>query len=300
MSVALLGVTAMQFYFLRQSYQMQSELFDRSVNEALNSVATKVAKQDAMNFLNTRAQRTNNGFHIKEHTIHIESNSDSTPVVKPDNIKKITVVKAKSSPRQKKLAMWRDSLKRMIMHKKMEDELAGINQEGSFDFKIRIEEFTDEFGDVHGRLIPMVVRKEARVLKKNQKINKYDTLNYVYLDPQFGRQIISVPQINPLWKQQQYRIKKERELQQVKRMLEQDSLQNLPEKVNNKKITVIENLAEEYRKSDEPLTKRVNRFWIDSLLRFELHNKGIYLPFSYEVLTAFGDSLIFSNALNMS
>jgi two-component system phosphate regulon sensor histidine kinase PhoR len=54
MGFALLGVMAMQLYFLRQSYQMQSELFDRSVNEALNNVVSRVAKQDANNFLNSK------------------------------------------------------------------------------------------------------------------------------------------------------------------------------------------------------------------------------------------------------
>ena len=57
MGFALLGVMAMQLYFLLQSYQMQSELFDRSVNEALNNVVSKVSKQDAMNFLSNKAQR---------------------------------------------------------------------------------------------------------------------------------------------------------------------------------------------------------------------------------------------------
>ncbi|HMG08630.1 MAG TPA: hypothetical protein VK609_08985, partial [Mucilaginibacter sp.] len=57
MGFALLGVMAMQLYFLRQSYQMQSELFDRSVSEALNNVVSKVSKQDAVNFLSNKAQR---------------------------------------------------------------------------------------------------------------------------------------------------------------------------------------------------------------------------------------------------
>ena len=56
MGFALLGVMSMQLYFLRQSYQMQSDLFDRSVNDALNNVVNKLAKQDAINFLNKKAQ----------------------------------------------------------------------------------------------------------------------------------------------------------------------------------------------------------------------------------------------------
>ena len=59
MALALLGVMAMQFYFLRQSYRLQSELFDRSVNEALNNVVAKVSKQDAMNFLNDKVKYQN-------------------------------------------------------------------------------------------------------------------------------------------------------------------------------------------------------------------------------------------------
>jgi len=35
---------------------MQSDLFDRSVNDALNNVVSKLAKQDAINFLNKKAQ----------------------------------------------------------------------------------------------------------------------------------------------------------------------------------------------------------------------------------------------------
>ncbi|MDB5062226.1 MAG: hypothetical protein JWP67_2069, partial [Mucilaginibacter sp.] len=55
-----------------------------------------------------------------------------------------------------------------------------------------------------------------------------------------------------------------------------------------------------YGKTSEPLKKRLNSYWIDSLLRFELHNRGIILPFSYEVSTANNDSLIFSSAMDMN
>ena len=51
MSFALFGVMGMQLYFLRQSFHMQSELFDSSVNGALSNVVAKVAKHDALNFL---------------------------------------------------------------------------------------------------------------------------------------------------------------------------------------------------------------------------------------------------------
>lgn len=286
MGFALLGVMAMQLYFLRQSYQMQSELFDRSVNEALNNVVSKVSKQDAVNFLSNKAQRNIIAGNDSNAGIRVLKSNTNKPYAYKKN--------KKQSLREKKIAILRDSLERMIMHKKMDDELANLlQQESSVDFQVKVEEYTDEFGVVHGRFTPQIVRTRiTRTVNRPKKLHKYDTLRYVYIDPQFGKQLISVPQINPLWQREQIRKQKERQVAQIKKMLETDSLQNL----NSGKTTVIENLAEEYRKTGEPLKKRVNPFWIDSLLRFELHNKGIFLPFSYEVTTASSDSLIFSSA----
>ncbi|WP_121808595.1 sensor histidine kinase [Mucilaginibacter kameinonensis] len=283
MGFALLGVMAMQFYFLRQAYQMQSDSFDRQVREAMNNVVDKVTRQDANNFLKTKTQQT---------TISTENEEPGVNTIKVIGDK----ARKHSSAREKRIALLRDSLQRMIQRKKMDDELNGLLQtEGTVDFKVHVEEYTDEFGVVHEQLTPEIVHTRiTRRITQPKKLHKYDTLRYVYVDPQFGKQMISVPRINPLWVQEQTRKQKERQFQQIKKLVESDSV----EKANDAgaKPTVIENLAEEYRKSGEPLNKRINPFWIDSLLRFELHNKGIYLPFSYEVTTANSDSLIFSNA----
>lgn len=281
MGLALLGVMAMQLYFLRQSYQMQSELFDRSVNEALNNVVSKVTKQDANNFLSSRAQ--NKVTDVDEGGIKIvKSNSNKAYDLNSKN---------KATYKQRRIALLRDSLERMIMHKKLDDELSNLlMQEGTIDFSV--EEQTDEFGVVHVRFTPQAVRTRITKIKIPKKLHKYDTLRYFYQDPMIGKQLTLQLIPNPLWEREQRRKQKEKQVYQIKKMLETDSLQNL----NNSKISVIENLAEDYRKSGQPLTKRLSRFWIDSLLRFELHNKGVYLPFSYEVSTANNDSLIFSSA----
>ena len=291
MGFALLGVVVMQLYFLRQSYQMQSELFNRSVNEALNNVVAKVTKQDALNFLNAKTRET--------HKVRDAETFDKKSEISINGSKSIIgdalVIKKKQTKRERKLAILRDSLKRMILHKKMDDDLNAMIQQGSLNLRIRIEQYTDEFGEVHGRFIPEFVKTPARPPVK-QKLHKYDTLRYTYVDPQFGPQVMSVRNLNPDWVKEQERIQKERQFKQVKKWLVTDSLENAPH--NAQKPNIIENLAEEYRKSDEPLNKRLNAFWIDSLLRFELHNRGISLPFSYEVSTANSDSLIFSSAMD--
>ncbi|MCQ6960547.1 sensor histidine kinase [Mucilaginibacter aquariorum] len=291
MGFALLGVVVMQLYFLRQSYQMQSELFNRSVNEALNNVVAKVTKQDALNFLNAKTRET----HKVRDTETFDKKSEISINGSKSIIGDALVIKKKQTKRERKLAILRDSLKRMILHKKMDDDLNAMIQQGSLNLRIRIEQYTDEFGEVHGRFIPEFVKTPARPPVK-QKLHKYDTLRYTYVDPQFGPQVMSVRNLNPEWVKEQERIQKERQFKQVKKWLVTDSLENAPH--NTQKPNVIENLAEEYRKSNEPLNKRLNNFWIDSLLRFELHNRGIFLPFSYEVSTANSDSLIFSSAMD--
>jgi two-component system phosphate regulon sensor histidine kinase PhoR len=152
---------------------------------------------------------------------------------------------------------------------------------------------------VHRRVTPALVRNPLTPrTKKAQKLHKYDTVRYIYSDPQFGKQVISIPHINAQWAHEQDRKVKEKQLDEVRRLLENDSLQNTPQ--NNSKTTVIANLAEEYGKYGEPLRLRLDPTWIYTLIRSELYNKGINLPYSYEITLANKDSLIFSKASDVT
>lgn len=289
MGFALLGVITMQLYFLRQSYQLQSELFDRSVNEALNNVVAKITRHDADNFLNGKARMRSHRVTILKANPAIDNSSPETDVAKV-NPKKLTA-------RQRKSAILRDSLRRLILNQKVDEEFSKLTQGGKYDLQVQFEEYTDEFGVVHRRFTPALVRNPLVTnARKPKKLHKYDTIRYIYADPQFGKQVISLPVINQDWAREQERKEKARQINEMRKLLESDSLQNTPQT----KSTVIENLAEEYGKYGEPLKLRLDPYWIDTLLRIELHNKGINLPFSYEVSLANKDSLIFSKANDIS
>lgn len=299
MGFALLGVTAMQFYFLHQSYQMQSELFDRSVNEALDNVVAKISRRDAMKFLSRKARAGNGSTPVWNSRRTASDNSSAASVDNGQTSSKDEPRKRRLSKREKMIALWRDSLRRMILHKRVDEEMDRLLQGGTINLQLRYEEYTDEFGNVHGTVTPVIVRVPPQPVNKHQKLHKYDTLRYTYYDPQFGKQVISIPHLNPQWVQEQERKQKEHQLHEIQKMLLNDSLQHAAAEPPNKS-TVIENLAEEYSKYGEPLRMRLNPFWIDTLLRVELHNKGIDLPFSYQVMTANNDSLIFSKANDLS
>ncbi|WP_437919170.1 sensor histidine kinase [Sphingobacterium sp. LRF_L2] len=50
MSIALIGVMAMQFYFIKESYKQKSQLFDEGVKAALATVAGKIEKREIYDF----------------------------------------------------------------------------------------------------------------------------------------------------------------------------------------------------------------------------------------------------------
>ena len=52
MSLALVGVFVMQLYYIRESYKLNSKLFEQNVNQALNAVVNKVQRQNAADNIN--------------------------------------------------------------------------------------------------------------------------------------------------------------------------------------------------------------------------------------------------------
>src|SRR5690606_21674351 len=72
MAIALFGVMAMQYYFIRQSFTLKTQLFDESVMAAINTVALKVEKDEALRFLNQKEQQEKR---LRESKIKEESRS---------------------------------------------------------------------------------------------------------------------------------------------------------------------------------------------------------------------------------
>jgi two-component system, OmpR family, phosphate regulon sensor histidine kinase PhoR len=280
MGFALLGVVAMQLYFLRQSYDMQSKVFDRSVKEALENVVAKLNRHDADKFLNDQdRQRRLFARGVADISDILNASQKADP-----NERRIQLVdssKIKNQPgRERQLARLRDSLQRMIVDQKLNEALSG-----SLSVQINYEEFIDPFGNVSYRYTPQVIKIPTN---PNRKLHKYDTSRY--FDPQLGN-VISL-NINPLWQAEQERKQKEKQISRIRQVLSSDSVA----RSQMGKAGVMESLVREYQRSGESLAKRLDPFWVDSLLRYELHNKGINLPFTYEVLHAKNDTLIYSNA----
>jgi two-component system phosphate regulon sensor histidine kinase PhoR len=295
MGFALLGVMAMQFYFLVESYRLKSEIFDRSVSEALSSVVAKVEKQDAINFMERIKMPAKQSIHPQKggNHSHFVYNRITESASKSAN--KNQNSHPEIERKQRRIASLKDSLKSLSSQINNPDDILSYQQ-------LHVEEYIDEIGRVHSQVTQVINPKLSPQLRNQLKsrLQKYDTARYLYNDPQIGPTVVAVPTLNPAWVKEQKRLKKEQTFKHIKKLLE-DSVHLMKAKlVTPQKMNVFEKVAEEYQKADEPLSTRIDRLLIDSLLRFELQNKGIYLPFSYEITNASNDSLIFSNAENIN
>lgn len=287
MSFALLGVIAMQLYFLVQSYDMQSKLFDSTVNGALNNVVDKLSRHDADRFLAKKANGSATARYVPSEDVNKAVAKKYPPQIQI--ISKDTLPSSVSIARQKRIALLTDSLQRLILSQKFDEAFSG---------RLTMDFYSDIFGNIQGRVTAL---PQAKPVKRNGKIHKFDTVFTEYIDPLYGPQIIAQLQLNEVWQKEQMRKEKERSIRQVKRMIDEmteDSLKKAAALAGN--ATSMENLLAEYQRSGEPLKNRLDRKWIDSLLRSELQGRNINVPFNYDVTNANGDSLIFTSAADVA
>lgn len=279
----MLGVIAMQLYFLVQSYSMQSELFDSTVNGALNNVVDKLSKHDADKFLKEKAGR--------DASISYVVNTNNTPITTTRKIVTPTVIapivdtntnNGELTARKKRMAILTDSLQHLIINQKLEDVFLGQN--------LRVDFFYDDFGNVKFRFAAL---PQSTIAKHSGKIRQFDTIPVPFNDPLYGMVMLPQLQVNPLWEKEQIRKQNERQIRLVKQRITQDSLREQAMLAVN--ANPIQDVLQDYQRSGQSLKKRIDREWIDSLLSLELQSRGIDLAYNYDVTNASNDSLIFSS-----
>lgn len=285
MSIALLGVTAMQYYFIQESFSLKSQLFDQSVNEALNAVVYKVEKRDAMLYMQKKAEEK-----LKQAKIENQAAQKPKPVRKIADLVKIRQQKINQDFRM------RDSLLRARYPKALlldndfyETYLKNPDEIDRVRFDIKIQEYVDEMGRVMQNEVQQLYVEnplnQKVVLKKGSK----DSVRYFVIDPVWGAQVISLPRISSKVKANlRKNLREQQEVRKVNKYL--DSVN-----IVKQKTAVFADLAKEYEQVKIPLKKRIDPKLVDTLLEFELRNRGINIPYNYKINFADHDSVLFIN-----
>ena len=291
----------MQYYFIKESYGLKSQLFDQAVNDALSNVTDKLEKKEAILFLANKVEQ--------EDVENSRKQIIRTPsIVAPKKNKSIAsstyaFIKSMKEKQAKSDSLFR--LRDSIIRNKYPNKLVyngpliqEDEQSNQVNLRIDIEELVDENGNSRGVVKRSVIEKpQFRASLSNRGFAVIDSVRqYVVEDPLYGIILKTIPKPNFLTgiseKELQMAAQKTKEEQQLKivgQYLDQ------AEKSGNK-ISLFENIASEIQQVNIPLKKRIQPQTIDSLLKIELANHGINLPYSYKISNSKEDSVIYIKA----
>ena len=306
MTIALLGVMGMQWYFFRQSYQLQSRLFDQSVHEALNNVVERLAKRDANNFLEKKAE-----FIRIPQPVIIES----PPVLvaapeKPVRIKrnrprmsdeKYLMVQQRKAD---SIFLIRDSLLRARYPNVVsfnDAVTASELKDLEYNFRVDVYQVEDAFGQIHEQTRRTISRAPKAYPQISTAISGStpgllpdSVTQYIVFDPIEGAFLRTIP------RPRLRNIPRPPDLNEAEQDNRVQKVKQYFAEENQKKEDVFKDLYQEYREVDVPLNKRVHPQTLDSMLRAELRNLSILSNYEYKVTSAERDSLIFTRASNQT
>ena len=306
MTIALLGVMGMQWYFFRQSYQLQSRLFDQSVHEALNNVVERLAKRDANNFLEKKAE-----FIRIPQPVIIES----PPVLvaapeKPVRIKrnrprmsdeKYLMVQQRKAD---SIFLIRDSLLRARYPNVVsfnDAVTASELKDLEYNFRVDVYQVEDAFGQIHEQTRRTISRApkayphiSTAISGSTPGLLPDSVTQYIVFDPIEGAFLRTIP------RPRLRNIPRPPDLNEAEQDNRVQKVKQYFAEENQKKEDVFKDLYQEYREVDVPLNKRVHPQTLDSMLRAELRNLSILSNYEYKVTSAERDSLIFTRASNQT
>ncbi len=308
MSFALVGVMAMQFYFIRESYELKTQLFDQSVNEALKNVSSKLEKKEALIFLAQKADiaHKRNVEIALQHQINRKKRRKKHTETKEEKIERSTIafVRQMKANQAKSDSIFRirDSLIRSKYPYKLvyNGPVQAESQPLSFNLRVDVDEFVDEFGNIQtiqrqSLVEAAPVHPNFRVVKRG--VAMIDTVRrYMVQDPVLGTVLRTIPKPNFLTgiSDRELRLASQK-MQTEKQARKVTSYLDSVERVKDKS-SLFEDIASEMQQVNVPLKERVQAQNIDSLLAVELLNSGINLNYNYRIGSVQADSVIFSTA----
>lgn len=305
MSFALVGVMAMQFYFIRESYELKTQLFDQSVNEALKNVSEKLEKKEALLFLAHKADlahKRNEELARKRRIA--QSRKTRGQKLSPQESSTIAFVQKMKANQAKSDSIFRlrDSLIRSRYPYKLvyNGPVQADNQSPRFNLRVDVDEVVDEYGNVHTIQRQSLVetqpsQPQLRLVSRGNAV--VDTVRrYVVQDPILGTVLKTIPKPNFLTGISERELKlASRQQQNEKQAKRLTNYLDSVERVKDKS-SVFEDIASEMQQVNVPLRQRVEAQNIDSLLATELANNGVNLNYTYRIGSVQADSIIFSNA----
>ena len=295
MTFALLGVFVMQMYYIRESYELKSQLFEQNVNEALTAVVNKIQKKNVIKQINKK-----DGEFKDLKSRNIRSHTDSIVSFKVKFKENEVLRKIRQRQQIFDYLGLQDSLIRENFRSPeiiSEEEflvLSNPNPNKNNPLNLNVDDIKGSDGSLLGRRIrPSFLRKRA-IINPN---SLPDTMRYLAYHPATGfPQFISLPSVDPDLKAK-FRLEDAKADHRYKADLERLYADTVVI-YNEGNVNLLQDVAKEMANKDIPLTQRMpNPENLDTLIRKELLSKNISINYNYWVTsTTNSKKMIYQNA----
>lgn len=293
MTLALLGVFVMQMYYIKESYKLNSQLFEQNVNQALNAVVNKVQKQNAVMHINKKdiafkLQREQNGLERAQQYLNLKEGFKAEEEKRRQNRYRQIIDGLN----------YQDTLVKLNFGDAIvisEEEFANLSSFANSGVSFFLKDVRDARGNTVGRIASL--RYDANRAKTFNLVpsNLPDTIRYLVQDPRDARPLgVSVATVDSTMAKK-FKIEDaifKRRYEQALAELNADTANLL----DDGSATIFQAAAKEMADKDVPLINRIpSRDKLDTLIKKELLNKNINLDYDFWVKLANKDSLLYQN-----
>ncbi len=282
MTFALLGVFVMQMYYIRESYNLKSQLFEQNVNQALSSVVNKIQKQNVIRRINKKDDE------FKELEVsNIRSKTDSIVAFK-ERYKEGKI--RRLLRHQQQILAYLNSQDSIINENYLQPQIISEedyailsnpqpNANNTLTYNI------NEVRTKDGRVLSRQFSSNYTKKRKDIRLDKLpDSIIYLAFSPtDFRPQFITLPAVDPDLRVR-FKIEEAKAEHAYKAELEQLYADTVNLFANGRNVMLLRDVAKEMANKDIPLEERMpSQENLDTLIKRELISKNIDLDYNYWV-----------------
>lgn len=292
MSIALIAVMAMQYYFVRESFRQKSKIFDDAVKASLATVANKLEQQEIYDFAQEQERKNQKQFIENQKKQEQKQHILAKQVEYQERIKKLQV---ELFDYEKSFNDAENELNNNFMNIPITNGFfeTYIRNKKNPKVVIRLEEVILPDGSI--RTIPRI-----DALKSNNVLARDDSSRYII--PKFlegdryassFRLITLQPKTNNKILTSIIQLEKELVKMNNVNLDNASSLFDSVAVLSGKKSSVVQDAAFGLELTKRPLEQRLNRQIVKQLLVDELAERGINSSFVLQVKTSKNSPLVF-------
>jgi two-component system phosphate regulon sensor histidine kinase PhoR len=299
MTIALLGVFVMQLYYIREAYNLKSQLFEQDVNQALNAVVTKVQKRNAALHISRkdRQMEIDRQAEVRDQAKQLVEYKD---IFKEEEQKRILERQRLivADLNQTDLEIRKSYASPLLISEEEFRAASDLSNPSKSPVHVDVNVGLDAFGNVvAGQIKSTFVQDRPKIFNVAQT-KLPDSIHYLAVDPVTGKNVlISVKTVS---------VELERKFileDKLAKRKYDDGLKGLmSDTIPMKPGTdiLLQDVAKEMRDANVPLSKMISKDVLDTLIKKELLNRNITLKYGFWVGLAQKDSLVYIKASNMN